>query len=799
VAINTDEYLSRLQESVADAVKLMESGGWQQAEKILAEALQSFTDAGLLLEPMHEWLRLRSLWGACVFQRGGFEEAIVIFQQASEARRSAGLLDWSYVRQRRYLAVAKRGLCDFSSCLDILAEALAIAKQSKMEDLRKELEDDIQVTEAISSNAVHASGVATTMTLIGSNGVEIMGDDRVFLRGCESLRFKCHVSDYSLYVEDPYRVRVDLRFTVDNGDCLSSWPDTRYPGSRTPVLFGLLLPKGARVNHGDFVLEVNDPDPGWREKFFFLQNQFATMFHPSSYPPAGFYPIPLCKSYKYIRGDFSLFRTRIPPHAEVHFSGVITFHPSAEAMAEGGQVHLQTSLFLPFGAVSFNGVKVLAAHTLIGARISIVASSFLNDRIKFNPSVTPLVADDDPEVGEKKNLPLDECQTGGYVLRDLDLLSVQVVGKLAGSLALSIQPETHVIPSGIFNEMKRTERRAQGGGFDITEAATKPVPLVSCVVVNNEELRKRVTVEILSKDLQINDSQVVELGAYESRTLRVKPPLVNETPLFGPQTDADVDLGPRPVELEVRVHERRMAGILRGRELAHRRVELCVLPPDYMVWGIANHHDGQFVNLRMLIARWVTPGIDEVKAFLDKHSILLPRQGDRGLKDIYESLLTYGFVYDNSRLNFGSSMEHDYQRVRRPITSLVHRHVNCIDSTVLLASLCERLGYQPAIVFVPGHAFLGVLFGSDLRHIERIICVESTGLCPHWSKRTTGFQFDPSSQGRSLSYDEATYVGLAQFSESKEKLFGPGRDIKRYQLIPVGEARSEGITGFEEP
>jgi hypothetical protein len=290
VAIDTDEYAKRFQESVAEAGRLMETGDWQRAENILTEALRSITDAGLLIQPEHEWLLFQSLWAVCVFHRGGFREAAVILERASQARRSAGLLDWHYFRLRRYLALAKRGLCDFSGCPNILADALVIARSSNMRDACNEITKDLHMTEAIRADAVHEGALMPIgMALTGANGLEVLADERVFLRECESLRYKCHVSDCAWCVEDPYRLGVDLRFTIDNDDCISSWPNSdRYPGSRTPVLFGLLLPKSARVNHGDFVPEVNDPDPGWREKFFFCKINSQRCFTPCPTLPLAF-------------------------------------------------------------------------------------------------------------------------------------------------------------------------------------------------------------------------------------------------------------------------------------------------------------------------------------------------------------------------------------------------------------------------------------------------------------------------------------------------------------------------------
>ncbi len=46
------------------------------------------------------------------------------------------------------------------------------------------------------------------------------------------------------------------------------------------------------------------------------------------------------------------------------------------------------------------------------------------------------------------------------------------------------------------------------------------------------------------------------------------------------------------------------------------------------------------------------------------------------------------------------------QRIRLPRETLEKRSANCIDGTVLMASVLEAASLNPAIVLVPGHAFL---------------------------------------------------------------------------------------------
>ena len=60
----------------------------------------------------------------------------------------------------------------------------------------------------------------------------------------------------------------------------------------------------------------------------------------------------------------------------------------------------------------------------------------------------------------------------------------------------------------------------------------------------------------------------------------------------------------------------------------------------------------------------------------------------------------------NSVLSFSPEDGWSSQRVRLPRQTLASTNANCIDGTVLFASLLEAITLRPAIVLVPGHAFV---------------------------------------------------------------------------------------------
>jgi hypothetical protein len=142
-------------------------------------------------------------------------------------------------------------------------------------------------------------------------------------------------------------------------------------------------------------------------------------------------------------------------------------------------------------------------------------------------------------------------------------------------------------------------------------------------------------------------------------------------------------------------------------------------------------------------AAWVTPNIEPVQALVRKAAERVPgrcfwgyqaqpkpdetatqvkaqsRRQSAGatptrsestaaqVKALFDTLKEAGIVYVDSVIDFGAGPGQFTQRTRLPRESLKHRSANCIDGTVLFASLLEFASLHAAIVLVPGHAFVG--------------------------------------------------------------------------------------------
>lgn len=132
---------------------------------------------------------------------------------------------------------------------------------------------------------------------------------------------------------------------------------------------------------------------------------------------------------------------------------------------------------------------------------------------------------------------------------------------------------------------------------------------------------------------------------------------------------------------------------------------------------IQDPETNEWKDMSQYMAAWVTPNDPAVMACLRRCAERVPNKqivgyqvGPTGVEAqvqaMFETLHTDGIVYVNSVLASGNTAAQYYQRVRMPAESLADRAANCIDGTVLMASLLEAASLEAGIVFLSDHAFL---------------------------------------------------------------------------------------------
>ncbi|MGB8646998.1 MAG: SIR2 family protein [Anaerolineae bacterium] len=165
--------------------------------------------------------------------------------------------------------------------------------------------------------------------------------------------------------------------------------------------------------------------------------------------------------------------------------------------------------------------------------------------------------------------------------------------------------------------------------------------------------------------------------------------------------------------------------------------------------------DGSTTDLARYLAAWVTPHDPRIEQLLRQAVKYHPKQqfigyqGGSGFPSIEESVRAqaraiYEALKRDSNLAYVDSSDHWYprereisQRVRLPVETLAAGgSANCIDGTVLYASLLELACIEPLIVLVPGHAFVGwrTLPGADTYEFVETTMISTSEFEEAWAR-----------------------------------------------------------------
>jgi hypothetical protein len=232
-------------------------------------------------------------------------------------------------------------------------------------------------------------------------------------------------------------------------------------------------------------------------------------------------------------------------------------------------------------------------------------------------------------------------------------------------------------------------------------------PLLTVTVQNESFEPRRVCVTAYIEGLSARAVKTVELGKLDKKgqTIPLLPSLIPEQA----RRITEVQRGTLQVEvvdLDNKVESQDSHSVVL---LARTSSFNSVIDPV----------TGRMRDLTKYYAAWVTPHVEPVQALVRKAADKVPDRriwGYQGRPDpeataeqvraLFETLKVAGIVYVDSVIDFGAGPCQTTQRTRLPRESLRHRSANCIDGTVLFASLLESASLHAAIVLVPGHAFV---------------------------------------------------------------------------------------------
>jgi hypothetical protein len=211
----------------------------------------------------------------------------------------------------------------------------------------------------------------------------------------------------------------------------------------------------------------------------------------------------------------------------------------------------------------------------------------------------------------------------------------------------------------------------------------------------------------------------------------------------------------------------------------HRSFPLWLLPQTTARLAVIDPTTGKALDMTRYFAAWVTPNAQEVLSVLRKAAdrakdvggIVGYQAGSDGVlaqaRALFLALSAESLTYVNTIFARGGDGTHCLQRVRLPRESLGSRSANCLDGTVLFASLLEAASLFAGIALVPGHAFVA------------------------WKQSP-----DPSKDD--WDFLETTLLASGDFERARERgRWLASQYADRMRLLSVPELRQQGIVPME--
>lgn len=153
-----------------------------------------------------------------------------------------------------------------------------------------------------------------------------------------------------------------------------------------------------------------------------------------------------------------------------------------------------------------------------------------------------------------------------------------------------------------------------------------------------------------------------------------------------------------------------------------------------------------------------------------------PEEVKSEIKAIWDTLAKKGIRYSSINTTSGEDEVLASQHVRLLGETLTNTQANCVDGSVMLASILRKIGLDVSLVLMPEHMFLFVNLDKDGK---KHICIETTML------------------GIS-SFEDAVEEGNQEYGENEKRFNSDEDENGDYQIINIAFARSIGIMPIRE-
>jgi hypothetical protein len=274
-------------------------------------------------------------------------------------------------------------------------------------------------------------------------------------------------------------------------------------------------------------------------------------------------------------------------------------------------------------------------------------------------------------------------------------------GRLLGPLTTNLRVETRLhmqpLPTGIYHLLD-----------PVTD------PLFTVTVYNDSRDARRIRVTAFLEGLSARAVRTEEIKARDKATFPLSPTLLPERA----RRVTEVQWATLHVKVDILGAQRDDGKSTPTVCESHNTFPVACLARSSSFNSVRRPETGELVDLSHYYGAWVTPHVKPVQerlrraADLSGTGMIWGYQQDadsvtQQVAALYQALKEAGLTYINSVIDYGAAAGQTTQRTRLPRESLETRSANCIDGTVLLASLLEGASLNAALALIPGHAFVG--------------------------------------------------------------------------------------------
>jgi len=230
---------------------------------------------------------------------------------------------------------------------------------------------------------------------------------------------------------------------------------------------------------------------------------------------------------------------------------------------------------------------------------------------------------------------------------------------------------------------------------------------VTTTITNTNQANVKVVVSSEIEGFTRQAMDTVEIGPGESVEVRQNPILIPEM--------IDKLNVEKPAQFHIKITYLE-AG--EEKDILEETQETLVYARRDFPWSIQGFTDPEIFNLMASMVTPSDPSVEELIRVAADHTesgIMWSGYGghendEEGgvwerLEALWKAQEDYNLTYISTPISFAPG---NVQRIRLPAEVLEQRSGNCIELVLLYASAVEALGMQPAIIGIPGHAYLGV-------------------------------------------------------------------------------------------